>query len=391
MRTKTVPGLGTQTILDIDWQTLITMPEWLAQMAAPERLCDTRVEVIDSDGVWLQDVTPDGAAVTFDATLTARLKGSLQWVSDYPVDWTDLLHPLSGNDLRIWWQEWIPALGGWGEVLLLTGTPEDPDGDKQPALTWSIDLLDAAAEMLLNGSYGGQSVDVSGATVDVALGALLDVVAPGVPRSIPATTVTLPSTYVLGTNKPADDIAAICKPAGWAFCGDRAGNLTVDTGDLPSVPIADWTEGDDCRVSKLSRSVKTSEVVNAVRVTTTSSDLVPPMVGVAQDDDPTSPTWVGRFVRWYETTSDAATTQDAVDAAAAQIFTEKRYPTDSVKIECPARPDLMARSLVMLGSPDLGVAGGYRAQAWNITLPHGGEAPQNMTVTMADRSVEWTA
>lgn len=376
-----------EPILSIDWRTVIAGPEWAARMVAADRLCDTRVEVINSSGVRLQDITPDAAAVSFDAASTARFRGDLEMVDEYPVDSTDLLHPLSGNQVRIWWQEWVPTLGGWVEVPMMTGRPEDPSLEKSPALTWTLTLFDTITEVL-RGGYGGQSIDVSGMTTGDALSALVGLIAPGAEVDIPSGGATLPANYMLGSNKPSDDQAAIGKPAGWAMCSDRLGVVTVDQGDLPTVAVADWAEGDGCRVTKLSRDVKTSEIVNAVRVTTSSTEIAPPLVAIVQDDDPGSPTFVGVYgPYWFEDTTDAATDQAGVEAVAQSLYSAKRFPIDSVKVDCPARPDMFARSLVTLGSPDAGVAGGYRVQAWRIQCPKSGEAPQQMSVTMADKQV----
>lgn len=376
------------TTLAIDWQALLASPEWAAQMLSPERMCDTRVEVINADGVHLADIYPDGGTVAFTSANTARFRGDLTMVADYPVDSTDLLHPFSRNRVRIWWREWLPALGGWGEVPLMTGHPEDPGAEKSPGLSWTLPLLDVMTEVL-RGGYGGQSIDVSGMTTADAIDAFLTAIAPWVPSSIPATTTVLPSTYVLGSNRPGDDLAAICKPAGWTLCSDRMGVASIDPGDMPSALTADWSEGDGCPVTKLGRDVTTSEVVNAVMVRTTSSDIVPPLVGRRQDTDPASPTFIGRYGPYWsdDNTTDAATDQAGVDAVAEAIFEEKRRAMDAVQLEVPARPDLFARSLVALNSPDMGVAGTYRVESWRIPLPKGGEAPKPMTVVMANRSV----
>lgn len=375
------------TTLAIEWRTLIASLEWAAQMLSPDRMCDTRVEVINADGVWLADIHPDAGTVTFDSANTARFRGDLSMVNLYPVDSTDLLHPLSGNRVRIWWREWLPALGGWGEVPLMTGTPEDPGVEKSPGLSWSLALFDVMSEAL-RGGYGGQSVDVSGMTIGDALSTFLDAVAPAAPRNIPDTAVTLPAAYTLGANRPADDLATICKPAGWTACSDRLGVVSIDDGTNPDTATANWAEGDGCPVTKLTRDVTTSEIVNAVALKTSSADIVPPLVSIIQDDDPGSSTFIGRYGPfWYEDTTDAATTQTGLDQVARAIYEEKRRAVDAVQVEVVARPDLFARSLVNLASPDAGVAGGYRVQSWRIQLPKGGEAPRNMTVTMANRSV----
>lgn len=372
-----------KTILDIDWRTLIETPEWAAQVASRDRMVDTRVEVIDDSGLHLTDVPCDSLSVTCTGESTEQWSADLRMSALYPASVDDLLHPLAKNRVRVWWQEWLPALDGWGEVPLITGRPQDPSGSLSPGLSWTLKLVDTLADYR-RGDYGGQVIDVSGMEVGAALAALWDATAPRMPRSIPETTVTLPSTYVLGSGDPAEDAEKIAAAAGWIIRSDRMGVATPGPAPAPAALKADWQEGPGCRVVKLDRQVKTSEIRNAIRVVSTSAAVVPPITATAVDDDPGSPTWVGSYgPYWLSIDSAEVATQEAADTLAATTLAASVKPVDSVMATATPRPDLNPGDLIALGSEGLGVAGTYRISGWRLDCPGGGRVSL-MDVTMAD-------
>ena len=385
MTTKPVPGLGEKPVLSAD---AVPSDVWLARMQAADRLCDTRIEVVDSDLSWVQDVTPDGGSITMTGDAISRYKATLSWVSDYPVDWTDLLHPLSGNRIRIWWQEWVPEVDAWVEVLLMTGWPEDPDADLDPGLSWSGTLLDVLGECQRS-DYSQQSIDVSGQTVDAALSALFAAVAPWVSTNFPATTATLPTNYVLGANDPDDDWPKIAAMANLVVAPTRQGTVTVDDQSDGTTPVAVWASGmDHCAASKLSRSVKTSGIKNAVFAVTTSTDVVPPLTSTVMDTAPSSPTCVDSYgPSWERVESDTPTTQASLDAVALAKYNELRRPIASTQVTCQPRPDLEYRDLVTLGFDEVGAVGDYYVAGWTLRLPSAGISPELMTVDLMDRAL----
>lgn len=377
------------TVLDVEWPDLLTSDAWAAQMATTDRVFDSRVEVIDPDDVPLADIRPDSAEVVFEGDSSERWEATLQLIGDYPVDTDDMLHPLTGNRIRLWWREWLPQLGGWGEVPCMTGWPEDPGARKGPGVTTTLKVLDALTR-IKRGGYGGQTLEVGGLTVDAALTALFGVVAPWVECRFPETGVVLPPTYTLGAaDDVEDDWVRIATVAGWVVWSDRMGVVVAGPVPAGGDAVVDWQEGPGCRVVDLQVEVKTSGIRNAWVAKSSSSEVVPPIVGRKTDDDEGSPTWVGRYGPFWGTVSlDSIATQEAADNAAAAALSESRRPVQTVTVTVPPRPDFEYGDVIDMASPDVGVVGPYTVESWRIQMPGAGQAPVHMTVVMVARSVE---
>ena len=58
-------------------------------------------------------------------------------------------------------------------------------------------------------------------------------------------------------------------------------------------------------------------------------------------------------------------------------------PTEEIEVEVPQRPDLEEQHPVLLGHPDMGVAGVHRVAAWSLNLPVRGVDPTPMKVGLA--------
>lgn len=367
-----------------------TSAEWLDRMALMQgRVCDSRVEVTDRDGNWLADITPDEVSLQCNGANSEQWSGVVSFVGPdlYPNDDTDLLSPLSGNRVRVWWRELVPALGGWGEVLVCTLCLNDPEGVAAPGVTWSMQLDDVLSEAK-RGGYGGQIVDVGGYTVDAALTAQFEVVAPHIPTSFPASETVLPSVYSLGADDADTDWEKIAALDGAVVRSTREGGATAVNLTAESDIFVDWQEGDDCQVSRLQRTVTTSKIYNAVLVKSTSAAVVPIITSIAMDDDPGSATYVGDYGPFWAPTvdSDAIATQEAADQLAASTLAANLRPTDVTTVVVPARPDLDPGKVAALGLGDLGVVGEYRIESFSFVCPKAGADPELMTVTMASRA-----
>ena len=342
-----------------------------------------RVEVINPDGIHLADVTPDSAKVSCNGANTEQFSGSLGFVGPdwYPNDDTDLLSPLTGNRVRLWWRE------DGVETLLATLQLNNPSGTASPGVAWQIRLDDPLSRAKANG-YGPNLINVGGYAVDEALLELFDVVDPSLQVAFPASSTLLPAVYVLGTGQVDTDWAALAAIDGSLVRSTREGGATTVPATRFGAPVADWQEGPDCVVVKLGRDVNTEGIRNAVRVRSSSSAVVPVVESVRMDLDESSPTYVGGplGVRWRNITSDVIATQDAADTLAEETLAASLRPVESTKVTVPPRPDLNPGDAVVLGLADLGVAGIYQIQGWSLTLPKPGTKPAMMEVTMADRS-----
>ena len=288
-----------RNILDIDWDVLLAMPEWAAQMAAGDRTVSCRVEVIDPAGISLGDATVDAGTVTMTGG------GSEMWVADLsgtapdwlPMDDSDPLDSRSGNRVRVWWQEWIPALNGWGEVPVMTGWPHNPDVTDSRTVSWSVTVRDSLMEAK-RGGYAGTTIECGGLTVDQALIKLFNTVAPKLDVQIPTSAVYLPLTYTLGQNSPETDWIAIAALANWYVWSDREG--TIVAGPMLAQRSVDWSEGNGCRLIELRKTTTTTGIINRVVVRSTNSDVSPAITSVAEDDDPASATYVGLHGPWQQ-------------------------------------------------------------------------------------------
>ena len=370
-------------ILDIDWETLLGMPEWAAQMAARDRTVSCRVEVIDAADVALGDAGVDAGSVTMVGG------GSEMWVASLsgtdpdwlPMDYSDALDARSGNRVRIWWQEWLPTLGGWGEVPIMTGYPHNPDVTDDTAVSWSVTVRDSLAEAK-RGGYGGQTVELGGQTVDVALAALFAAVAPQLERSFPPSQVRLPDVYTLGQNSPEEDWKAIAALAGWVVWSDREGTITA--GPLVAATTVDWSEGDGCRLTELRKATTTTDVINRVVVVSSNSSVSPTITSVAEDDDPASPTWVGEHGPWEQRIeSDAVASQEAADNLAATTLAAGLLPVVQVSGKCTPRPDLGWGDVIELQRDRVGIFGPHQLTQFRLTLPRPAAGPELMEVTMS--------
>ncbi len=370
-------------VLDIDWEVLFAMPEWAEQMASLDRTVACRVEVIDPAGIAIGDARIDAG------TVTMRGGGSEMWVADLsgsdpdwlPMDESDALDSRSGNRVRVWWQEWIPALGGWAEGPVMTGWPHNPKVTDSRTLSWSVTVRDSLLEAK-RGGYGGAVVELGGMTVDQALTKLFDVVAPKLDTSFPLSSVRLPTTYTLGENEPDKDWTAIAAMAGWTVWSDREGVIVA--GPLKAARAVDWSEGPGCRITQLERSTTTTDIINRVVVRSTNSDVSPAITSIAEDDDPASATFVGRHGPWERVIeSDAIASQQAADNLAAAELIAGLRPTSEVTGKATPRPDLGWGDLIQLGRDRVGIYGPHILTEFRLTLPAPNTAPELMAITVS--------
>lgn len=369
------------------WREIVATPQWYEAVTAKVREPRAFAELVDADGNTVVDRVPAvGGTVDFNGEAVEQWQCNIQladplWV---PQDWrTDPLHPLAGNQLRLWWGLNVDYFGGWVGLPVGTYDLEDPAVADNGQLSLQLVGRDPLAQLKRSG-YGGQTITVGGMSVADALSVLYATVAPRRRTLLGVTTVTLPLTYSLGSNRPRDDADAIAAVAGWIQRTDREGTICADTIPAPSTRAASWQEGRDCPVTELRSELKTSEIQNAWQAKSTSAEIVPPIVGSALDTDTGSATWVGRYGPYWGDTieSDAIATLEAAENVARVALEKNRRPMQTVTVKVPARPDLNYQDLVALSRPRAGVAGDYRVSSWKLDLAGG-----LMDVTMTARAV----
>ena len=354
----------------------------LAAIDEPVREITTRAELVDFAG------QPVGGLPFIDGRVTFRGSSAQSWAASLtladpalvPASDDGPLWPWSGLLCRLWWR--ISTSGAWHEYPLCTVALTQPSIEDDGILRISVTGRDVLADAA-RGGYGGTVLNVGGMTVPDALVAIFAAVAPGRQVRVDESSVTLPAVYALGERSVQDDWTEVAAMAGWVVRSDRMGVIVCGPVDASGDPVASWQEGAGCKVSKVTRDIET-DTVNRVVCTSTNSELTVPVVGVAEDDDEGSPTWVGRFGPYQaDITSDLATTEEAcLNLARAELARLGLRPLETVTVTVPQRPDLDYLDGVWLDRPRAGVGGLYRVDGWDLPLGN----PGVMTVTMIARA-----
>ena len=394
---------GVTTTLDVsrDVDAFTVPPDWAAPVVVPAidrkvRTLSARAELVDATGtpVTVTVGTDEPRSTLPLASASVSFKGEVaeQWAATltFSDPWmipTDSTHPLWGARnyyVRLWWR--ILDDGEWTEHLVCTVAIGNSGGQDTGTISGTVQCRDVLSTA--RGGYGGP-LDVGGLTVDEALRAIFERVAPTLPLQVGTSTVTLPDVYELGEQDPAKDWTEIAALAGWVVRTGRDGTVVAGPRPTPTVAL-DWSEGPDCPVTELSWDHGIEHMGN--RITVRSSD--PDYVGVyatVQDDDPASPTWVGGPWGVHplpSIDSDAVTTVEAATNLARMHLGRGLRPVEDVSVTIPQRPDLEYRQVVHLARRQVGISADYRISSWDLDLPVTGQPPAPMSVRMMQRTVE---
>ena len=376
-------------------------PDWAAPVVIPAidrkvRTLSARAELVDATGtpVTVTVGTDEPRSTLPLASASVSFKGEVaeQWAATltFTDPWmipTDSTHPLWGARnyyVRLLWR--ILDDGEWTEHLVCTVAIGNSGGQDTGAISGTVQCRDVLSTA--RGGYGGP-LDVGGLTVDEALRAIFERVAPTLPLQVGTSTVTLPDVYELGEQDPAKDWTEIAALAGWVVRTGRDGTVVAGPRPTPTVAL-DWSEGPDCPVTELSWDHGIEHMGN--RITVRSSD--PDYVGVyatVQDDDPASPTWVGGPWGVHplpSIDSDAVTTVEAATNLARMHLGRGLRPVEDVSVTIPQRPDLEYRQVVHLARRQAGIGADYRISSWDLDMPVTGQPPAPMSVRMMQRTVE---
>ena len=160
------------------------------------------------------------------------------------------------------------------------------------------------------------------------------------------------------------------------------GIIRVDPRPTVGAPRAEFVEGDGTALVELS-SVETDLdwVLNKVTVASASPDVDPPVTGVATDDDPSSPLWVGHGHLYTRRIENAIiTTQQAAETMARNILAD-RAPVATVQAAVVPHPHLDPGDTVSIGRARAGATGAYSLVSWSLTLGPDGD----MQITATSR------
>lgn len=378
------------------WPTVIRSEEWERALSARVRTLAGWVELVDPAGKPVQVVTDagprwrlpvSGASGTWRDQLEGY-SGSVTFSDPWMIPKT-ARHPLwgaSGLRLRLWWAVWSEESAAWLSKPVATLAIGDTDADDTGTISGSVAGRDVLATMQ---GYGGAGApEVAGLTVSAALARIFARSAPTLAVVIAPSSVIVPEGTVLRDPKTdAVELAEMGYPLGLVR-SDCLGAVYAGPRQAPADEPLNWQEGPGCPVSRIKWRHGVEAMGNQVRAVSTHPDAVG-LVVVREDDDPTSPTWVGGPWGVHplpQVESSLATTVEALTAAADAALDRGLHPTEDVEVEVSARPD-MDRRAARLAREQLGVAAVYTPASWSITLPVAGEAPASMPVGMMQRTV----
>lgn len=366
-----------------------TQEEVRVQAAKKVRVVGWLVDVYDSTGSLVRTLPAIGGSIDYQGEQTEQWACELELADPnlVPLKPSDVLDPRSGNRCQVWWTLKMPD-GGLAKVPCGRYSLEDPEMDDDGrSLSYSLSGRDILAQAR-RGGYPA-TLSVGGMTVPNALRTIFDSICPGAPLVVGESTITVPSTFELAEGDPAKDWTDIASLAGWVVRSDAFGTIIVSDPPEPDLIAAEWQEGPECAVIRVNKSVATSSMINRVIAISTNPEVIPPLIGLKEDDDPGSSTWVGVYGPFQTTIrSDAIATQSGADGMARSTYERWRHPMESVTVQVPARPDLMYRDLCNLAARRIGVSGEYRVSSWTVSITPPRENPADMKVTMMTRAIQ---
>ena len=343
---------------------------YLAAIAGSHQQTGTALVCRPSGDVVASLPVKVGGSVTADSTRSIVRSMQVELMDEdrlyAPRQPGDLLHPWSGNEVRLVSTVTL-ADGGTEDVPLGVFRPEAGTDQDATGVTISLTGLDRAGRVAANA--WPYTVSTSGKTFTQALrDGLLDRY-PTLPVSIESTAALAPRMVWFGYNNsdPWRDLLALAQAAGWRLGIDRSGVGVAGT-PPPSPVVREWTEGPTCTVTKVTRALPSPNGPNGV-------------VGIGGNErrgwraeawveDPTHPLWRGGSygevceVLRGDSWASQADAQAAVDARLAEILST---PVN-VSVQVTPDPALDPGDRVRLTAPTSGVFGDFEVIKTNFTF-----------------------
>lgn len=285
----------------------------------------TRAEVLDG-GTVVQTLAITGGSVTVDKTAAVRRSCSVELVDPtgalVPADAADLLHPSSGNELRLWRGITLPT----GDELVPLGVfrlMKPAISDTGDALTMRIDGMDRTRRVQ-RARFTDVYVIASGTNYATAIQTLLASRVPSLTFSFATTTRTTPQLVFEAGSDPWEAATSMATAIGYELFFDPAGTCVLRAEPDPSTDPVVWTyqEGADATVLSLDKDLDDEHTYNHVIVTGESSGNAAPVRAEARDDNASSPTYyLGDYgdVPYFYTSPLITTVAQAQDAADALL------------------------------------------------------------------------
>lgn len=357
----------------------------------------------------LTTVTAGSVTVTATAevrrtcTVTLESQGRLK-DSLVPVYESDLLHPSSGNELRLF--RGFRYASGISETCPLgvfrMSNPQITDTDSGIAITITGN---DRSKWISRQAWTSPLTISAGTNLATALKAIINPRLPNALYNFPPTSITLALTTlgatIAGTNDPWADAQALAAAEGMMLFFDPNGICTLTPVPTPAATPVSWVyaEGENVRVPPINRALDATETFNGVVVvgdgqassptptptyptTATQKKPLAPVTAETWTQNPASPVRVtnpawGYVPKIIQTTTLPADGQTQEEAqAAAQAMADAEFPLvctalDVITFACPPNGALVEGDALRLVRPQLGISNTYIVSGLTIPLGPG--------------------
>lgn len=360
------------------WQQVIISPAYQRSARAATRRVGARVDLIDDTGLVAATIPAAGGSVSCDSTVDERWSADISLARPrfMPRGTTDLLHPLSGLRVRLWWELRLDT-GLLAEVPVGTFLPSEPAASHsadQFGLT--IHLLDVISRIRRNKWGGGRTLELGGMTVSAALRTILADRAPEATLRITDTAETLPDVYQVGEpgRDPWKDVLAVAEAAAFTVHSDRLGAIVAEPRPTSSnsATVLELETGPGCRMESVNRTLDASKLLNTVTVMSSNPQVDPPVWSTVENTTPGSPLNINTAPRFADVfTSDTVTSSQAARQLALTILAEHQALLETVAVTHQARPEIDPLELMLVSDRDTGATGNYQIASWKLGLAPG--------------------
>jgi hypothetical protein len=303
-----------------------------------------------------------------------------------PTDIGDLLAPFS-TELRLWVgvRYWDAPLAAVNTTPLGSGTPTIPDDTELvPVGTFVITDLSndypvitvgGYDRMWMLGTFAAPFTVPAGTAYNDAIRTILTV---GIPISrlqtdLPDTDLLTPAVTFDANTSIADTLHDLAATAGWQLFADPMG-VFVATFE-PSVddpPVLTFAPGQASVMRRPQRSISGGatggDVYNAVVYTGEGSDA-PPVRGYAQDDDPTSLTYVAQIgLRPVFESSPLVTTTAQANLAAKTVLSRIIGVADTLVVPTVPNHALESGDVIRVSDPQQNIDQALIVDSFSVPL-----------------------
>lgn len=359
-------------------------PEFAAALNARDRSPIYRADVLNNGIPVLSGMRVQaGGNVAVNSSQSPRRTVTLTVIDDggdlVPGDPGAALAPY-GNELAVYYGLTLPTGAEWVPVGLFridVATAATAGGVVTVALTGSDRSARVADDDLTDYLTLSSGTLVSDAILDL------------ITTALPANQAysfdpTITATITGQTYQPGDDrwaqATTLAANAGALLFFDAAGVCTLSNVPDPTLvtPAYTFAPGASSVAVSAQNSLDRTAAANTIVVTAQGTGVATPVTAIAQDTDPTSPTYVGGpFGRVVKTIS----TSIVGTLAAAQVYADSQLllysgATQQAQLTCVPLPHLDAYDVIATGIPAVKLTGRYAID--QISLPLG---PGTMSIT----------